>query len=234
MLSLVMFLMPAVSMAGRDYGNNRGDRGRDGNDSERNVRVSSHNSATITNNVNSRANTGGNWAGGSYGGDAGSGGDIEAGKNGDVDGAGTGAGGNGGGSSDGGQITTGPALTETLVVNAANSNNTRVSDDCGCEDNRGDREVNVRVRSNNNATVTNNVDSRANTGRNNAEGSHAGDGGHGGDIEAGHWDGDVDDSGTGRGGNGGNSGFGGTVITSGAGTSTAVVTVLNRNVTRVR
>src|SRR5690606_21577895 len=125
-LSLAMFLMPAVSLADWSRG------------SERDVRVRNYNYARISNHVDSSANTGGNWAGGSEGGDGGNGGDAEAGKWGDVEDTGTGNGGNGGASDAGGAVTTGNASTDTDVWNVANSNDTRVTDDCGCDDDDSD------------------------------------------------------------------------------------------------
>lgn len=219
-LSLALFLVPSVSMASWWR-------------ADRDVRVTNENEAKIFNMVESRSNTGQNFAGGSDGGNGGDSGEVEADGGGAyVEHVGTGNGGNGGSSSDGGLITTGTASTDTNILNMANSSDTRVVDDLEDEDRAN---VDVRISNKNRAHVFNAVSSRSHTGENFAVGSDGGNGGDSGDVEAdGDWGAGVERSGTGHGGHGGDAGVGGTVMTGDAYTSTNVVTVFNRNVTRVR
>jgi hypothetical protein len=201
-----------------------------GNDS-----VVNDNNANVTNDVNASANTGGNMAGGSYGGTGGRGGDIaNSGDN--VDKVRTGRGGNGGSSGSGGVVQTGEALSTSLVTTRANINDT-VINRCACPDaetgeESGSEEGHARVRNTNRADVMNTVDADADSGDNEALGSYAGAGSRGGDVS--NDGGDVDESNTGNGGTGGNSGVGGTVITSRADALSNVTTVTNRNVSRIR
>jgi hypothetical protein len=227
-LSLVAFLAPAAAFAG--HYSVRVDRG---------VNVDNRNTADIRNTVNSTANTGHNWAGGSQAGSGGSSGDINTGSKGEVENSGTGHGGHGGSSYDGGFVQTGNAATETLVLNEANENYTLIKDDCKCVPDVLDRRHKTvrwddwtNVDNRNTADIRNTVNSTANTGHNSAGGSQAGSGGSSGDINAGY-KGEVEKSGTGHGGHGGRSGVGGEVRTGTALTSTEVVTIVNRNVTRV-
>jgi len=97
------------------------------------VRVRLHNSAFLMNSIRTKADTGDNYADGSYAGSGGNGGDIEnEGGDGDdnadqeVDDATTGSGGNGGTSSDGGSVLTGAATSRTNLVNLVNSRLVRV------------------------------------------------------------------------------------------------------------
>ena len=93
------------------------------------------------------------------------------------------------------------------------------------------------IKNGNMAFVSNHVFAGSNTGRNFADGSYGGSGGDGGDIRNGDVrsddGGDVRDSSTGRGGDGGNGAAGGMIV---SGNATTVVTVLNdvnRNMTDV-
>jgi len=115
------------------------------------VRVRTHDFAFVGNRAMTAANSGDNSALGSYGGDAGAGGDIdnaddrghggghqnsdtkENGGNGgdtdadqEVDDSTTGAGGNGGTSDAGGSVLTGAATTRASIVNLVNSNRIRI------------------------------------------------------------------------------------------------------------
>ena len=86
----------------------------------------------------------------------------------------------------------------------------------------------------NNGTVVNGVGALADTGYNGADGSMGGEGGMGGDVDNTGEEQEVDDTTTGMGGMGGNGSDGG-LITSGMSESHAdVMTVVNRNVTRIR
>lgn len=228
-LSLVAFLAPAAVFA-NGWSSVRIDR---------DVRVTNNNSAHISNTVTSSANTGHNWAGGSYAGSGGSGGNINSGHGGEVENSWTGWGGHGGSSGTGGLVETGDAITEVVVLNEANDNETEVADDCKCISGvlKNDYDKvrwydRVTVNSSNTAHVHNKITSSANTGHNGADGSYGGSGGTGGSINSGP-KGEVEDSGTGWGGHGGNSGLGGAVLTGHAFTSTGVATIVNRNVTRV-
>jgi hypothetical protein len=202
-----------------------------GNDSVVNDNVSN-----VTNTVDAHANSGDNTADGSYGGNGGRGGDIaNSGDN--VDKSRTGRGGNGGTSGEGGLIQTGEAVASSIVTTRANVNDT-VIDRCACVDadngdeENGSEDGHARVRNTNRATVNNGVDATADSGTNDAQGSYAGVGGRGGDLS--NSGGDVDESNTGVGGTGGNSGAGGTVSTSRADALSDVLTVTNRNVSRIR
>ena len=91
------------------------------------VRVRTHNSAFLMNSIRTKADTGDNYADGSYAGSGGNGGDIEnEGGDGDdnadqeVDDATTGSGGNGGTSSDGGSVLTGAADARSELTNIVN------------------------------------------------------------------------------------------------------------------
>lgn len=119
----------------------------------------------------------------------------------------------------GGFISTGDAVAVSEVTNLVNSNKTKISRDCGC---KGD----IDVTSSNSASVSNTLDTKAKTGGNDANGGDAkvkkssnnesryhhhssnngeANGGHGGEI----WTGD-------------------------ALSSSAVVNVVNSNVTRIK
>jgi hypothetical protein len=217
--------------------------GSTGNDT-----VANDNSAHVDNVVGSSANSGYNEAGGSYGGNGGRGGDITN-RGDDIDDSSTGSGGNGGSSVDGsnsgagGFVSSGSASAVSVVTNRVNRNNSTI-DRCACN---GDESGHARVRNDNSATVDNIVgvgggdgDYRetlgtgANSGYNEADGSHGGTGGRGGDLDnrfgGEETDRDIDNSRTGNGGTAGNSGTGGTVN---SGTASASNDVFNRvNVNR--
>jgi len=205
--------------------------------------VINDNEATVMNRVSSHANTGGNYASGSYGGDGGDAGNIHGG---DVNQSTTGNGGDGGDASTGGTIFTGNAYATTSFNNEVNSNTT-IIDRCACDNDGccdGGHDV---VYNRNRAIVVNDVSSYANTGDNMADGSYAGRGGDGGSInpyegpvirilddgEEYNDDGRVDESITGEGGAGGNGGEGGFVQTGESRSNTVFVNVVNRNLTRI-
>ncbi len=85
------------------------------------------------------------------------------------------------------------------------------------------------VRNNNSAFVMNRVSANSNTGGNYAGGSYAGNGGDGGAISGE----EVDESSTGNGGNGGDSGIGGTVITGNAYSNVNAYNEVNSNRTLI-
>lgn len=195
------------------------------------------------------ADTGGNSADGSYAGDGGRGGDIRNDGD-DVDDSTTGRGGAGGDSGPGGYIETGDATAEAGAMILVNSNVTRINR-CACDD---AQEGHTLVINANRGSVGNLVLAHADTGDNRAGGSEAGDGGRGGDIRNGEWEpkgdiilkgepngqpngdheaGDVDDSATGNGGAGGDSGLGATIVTGDAESRALAFIALNRNDTRI-
>lgn len=200
--------------------------------------VVNSNSAFVGNHVSAGANTGGNYAGGADGGDGGDGGDIKN-RGDDVINSSTGRGGNGGdaGVNSGGVVQTGNAGATAGVVNVVNTNDTTI-DNCGCEpeEENGDGHEFTMVKNRNRAIVLNGVSAGANTGDNKAKGADGGEGGDGGDIKNkdGEEDGDVINSHTGAGGNGGASGEGGLVFTGHAGSTAGAINIVNRNVTRIR
>ena len=217
--------------------------------------VMNENEGEAINMVGADSNSGGNLAGGSMGGDGGEGGDMEN-EGGDIRRSHTGAGGNGGSSSDGGIVTSGEAGAEAAGLNLVNTNYTEV-DDCACEDEEEengaavDSQLNgpepgpemccgdiVIVRNSNRHLGENMVGARANSGDNMAMGSYAGDGGEGGEMEnesENECNGqDIEGSSTGAGGTGGNSGFGGDVMTGPSHSRALGVNVLGTNITRIR
>ena len=217
--------------------------------------ISLHSGAIVMNHTQTAANTGNNFADGSYAGAGGNGGDID--NNGgeqDVEGATTGNGGSGGNAGLGGAVQTGDALAVSSIANTVNSNVVRV-DDCECDGTLG----RVRVRTHDFAFVGNRAMTAANSGDNDALGSYGGDAGAGGDIENGNdrghggghhnddvkengdggngdsdADQEVDDSTTGVGGNGGASDAGGSVLTGTATTRASIVNLVNSNTIRIR
>ena len=199
------------------------ERGSDGNDT-----VTNNNSAMVSNNIVIGANTGGNWAGGSYGGEGGDGGDVVNGDDGDVEDSNTGRGGAGGDAAEGGTIISGDISMDLEVTNRVNYNLTEI-DRCACS---GEGDGDVRVRNINSALVANSTLAMANTGLNDAEGSYGGEGGDGGDI-INNEDGDVEDSNTGNGGNAGAGGAGGFVQTGNSEVRTSLVNRINENITRI-
>ena len=241
-IALGLFAIPSALATGGGHWGGGGD----------DVTVVNNNNASIFNGVLTVADTGDNSADGYEGGDGGEGGDTgnanggykggDGGTTGDADG------GDGGEGGLGGLIITGNAYAGTAVLNDINSNKTVVNS-CGCEDDGwgwgGD---DVTVRNNNTAHVTNLVGTIADTGDNNADGYEGGDGSEGGDTGnanggAGgghHWWWGGSDGGNGGttgeadGGAGGEGGWGGQIQTGNAAAETAVVNVVNRNVTRIR
>lgn len=242
--------------------------------------VENYNEAEVINDVTTIANTGGNFADGSYAGSGGDGGDIRLGDrdrdnhggpfpgpvavqsfdnhyDGDdsenkVEESTTGDGGAGGNAGTGGTVITGNANAYSNLTNDINSNDTEV-DRCACdedgeplsEDSIEDlaedapeyflHNDDVTVRSRNRAMLANSLYTKANTGKNDALGSYAGEGGSGGDIALGDGDeNEVDESNTGMGGIGGDSGEGGLVQSGEAYSETTVVNTVNRNLTRIR
>jgi hypothetical protein len=214
-------------------------------DDDGNTTVNNNNSANVQNNVDVSANSGANHASTGGTGNGGDSGDLEneneAGSDhNDVVGSGSGDAGNGG-DTNGSTILTGNAEAGALVYNDVNSNRTSV-DRCGCEDLDGDdddddNDGDVEVRNRNDATVLNTLNVRANTGWNSATTYGAGNGGDSGEVENDNeWfsdHNDVVDSGTGDGGDGGNEN-GSFIDTGNASAGSAVVNIVNRNVTRVR
>ncbi|MCA9361121.1 hypothetical protein KC845_01035 [Candidatus Kaiserbacteria bacterium] len=233
-----------------------------GNGDDNDIRVSSSNTANVSNTVKVEAETGDNDANGGDGDEGGNGGDAKG------EGNNTGgAGGNGGDGARGGVIITGTATAYASLYNEINSNQTRVKDSCGCNDRNYDvrslfgrrggddgDDNDVKVESSNNATVNNNVEVEAETGDNDANGGDGDEGGNGGDAEnkGGHdrdskdlrrggfnffwWmnEDEDDNSNTGgKGGNGGNGGEGGDIATGNADASTDVKNFVNRNQTRI-
>ena len=195
------------------------------------VRVKNSNKAKVKNDIEAKANTGKNDAGGAQGGNGGNSGSVTNSGD-DAEGNTTGAGGNGGnanGLGSGGYVTTGNATANAGAVNVVNRNLTRVSADCGCE---GD----VKVKNKNRAKVRNYVDAKANTGKNWAGGAKGGNGGTSGGVDNsnGEEDADAKNNTTGKGGNGGASSEGGWVETGNARADAFAENVVNRNKTRVR
>lgn len=200
-LSVFAAATPAFAWGGHNGGSNSTDNS---------VVITVSNKAEVVNTTSAKASTGGNWAGGSEGGDGeeagngGNGGDAEgAGKgdnNGGVGGEG-GNGGNGGNGGAGGLITTGNAEANAGTMNTVNTTDIEVEQaDCGCaqtsgkKHKRGNRTTvdnTVEVGVSNSGGVTNTTDAYAKTGYNDAEGSEGGDGddagngGNGGNAEEG-------------------------------------------------
>ena len=203
--------------------------------------VINDNKGVAINLVSAEANTGGNFADGSYGGEGGDGGDMEN-EGGDIRRSHTGAGGNGGTALDGGIITTGDANAQAGAINVVNTNYTEI-DRCACqEENCCEDECcedecccNLDlVHNSNRAIAFNGVRARANTGENAAMGSYGGEGGEGGEIENEGEGGDIAGSSTGIGGTGGNSGYGGDVMTGRSDARALGVNIVNTNITRIR
>jgi hypothetical protein len=209
--------------------------------------VMNMNEAGVSNRIEVRSATGENWAGGSYGGNGGDGGDIrngefnlvrvnggndcDQGNDGDVEDSTTGNGGSGGAASAGGAVMSGNASAVANVSNTANSNRTLI-DRCACvEEDECDCGRDA-VISFNRLGLANDGNVRAYTGENDAEGSYGGEGGQGGDI-GNSGDGDIEESMTGTGGNGNAGGEGGLVQTGQSNSRLELVNVFNRNITRV-
>jgi len=192
-----------------------------------NVDVTNTNSANVSNDVDVSSSTGGNDADGGSGSTAGDGGDVNY----SDDNNSAGNGGNGGNGGDGGVIVTGDAYADALVTNDLNYNRTRV-ELCGCEEDSEDGDVSVS--NDNGASVSNNVDVRAKTGYNVADGGDAsececGAAGDGGDVTY-----SDDDNSAGDGGDNGDAGWGGLISTGSATSFATVFNTVNTNVTRIR
>lgn len=279
LLALGFYMAPALAEGGdHPECNNLCDGG------DINVNVESN--ASVGNSIYTKANTGKNDANGGDGGDgggAGSGGGsggnggnggyagyaflVENGGNGGAGGdAGDGGdGGDGGLGGDGGVITTGNARALSTITNKLNWTLVEVDDQCACDDllylfpfkKKGD--VNVNVRSN--ANAQNDIETKANTGKNDADGGDGGEGGHGGNGDGdGGNGGDGGDAGEeygyewfvpsaeanggnggaggdagdgGDGGDGAGAGWGGLIQTGDADAESHILNVLNRHVVRV-
>jgi hypothetical protein len=200
------------------------------------------NRGTIVNETEADASTGGNWAGGSYGGNGGNAGDVEAygGGNFSNGGASTGNGGNGGNAGPGGLVNTGNASATAVSENDANGTEVELDAD-------GDMNSSLITILINNLrggacdregcppsnTIENSTKARARTGGNYADGSYGGDGGDAGDVEPG--DGSYQNGGaeTGSGGNGGDGGIGGTINSGNAEATSAALNILNRVIVRI-
>lgn len=197
------------------------------------TKVKNYNTATVGNYLKVKADTGDNHAGGSTGGDGGSGGDIEnSGTDQDVDKSSTGNGGNGGSASDGGLITTGSATAWGKIKNVVNKNDTEINR-CTCNGDKDKIEGNDKVKNENTATVGNEGKVKADTGDNHADGSEGGAAGNAGDIENTGGEQDVDESHTGSGGAGGAGALGGLVVTGPSDASGEIVNIVNKNITRI-
>ncbi|OGG57859.1 hypothetical protein A2765_06625 [Candidatus Kaiserbacteria bacterium RIFCSPHIGHO2_01_FULL_56_24] len=217
------------------------------------IKIETKNSGKITNVTSSKADTGDNYAGGSYGGDGGNGGDVEAeaeagddyksdaSANGNNGGALAGDGGNGGNASFGGTVKTGDATSVADTQNGLNS--TEVDLDV-----KGDMNSTVLKVEADNAEecgcneIKNDTKSRARTGDNRAKGSYGGDGGRGGEIEAeaeADGDGDAEANGNnggavaGNGGTGGSGDAGGLVETGEADSTSGTINLLNTLLVRL-
>lgn len=244
--TLAMVVALTVAMPASAYWSPRSS----GDDND--IKVSVNNSAQVTNTVQVNAKTGGNTANGGDGEEGGNGGDAEG--SGDNMG---GNGGNGGSGALGGLVQTGDAVAYATLMNDVNTVKTRVTDSCGCDNDRpsyrtpsfhqqqGSDDNDIRVRLSNDASLMNNVGVDAKTGGNVANGGDGEEGGNGGDAENegnrhqsrmmmpffGFWS--SDDNTGGNGGTGGSGGVGGELYTGKATSGADVVNVVNRTVTRV-
>jgi hypothetical protein len=114
-------------------------------------------------------------------------------------------------------ITTGNATAKSEVSNFVNTNDVRVTSDCGCSSRRGSSETEAEVK--NRADIKNDVDTEAKTGYNDANGGRARSKAKTSD------DGDADSEAKG--------GFA-DILTGDAKAKAEVVNVVNSNVVRVR
>lgn len=207
------------------------------------INVSSE--ASVSNNVSVEADTGDNDAHGSSGGRGGDGGDAYRGDGGD--------GGDAGSGGDGGDVTTGDATAIGTINNDVNRTDIRV-EDCGCDEEEDevievltrlnifdDNDRTLRVATNLDADVRNNLSVEAETGNNEVDGGRGGSGGDGGDVRRDNnrswlnWLLLFEDDSTSGGdaGNGGPGGDGGTVNSGDALADGLVDNVVNRTVIRV-
>lgn len=197
------------------------------------INVTSTNSASVLNAVVVGANTGYNVVAGGETGNGGNGGDATGKK------ANGGHGGTTGSSNNEALIATGNAAAIGTVNNSVNSNRTKVTKDCGCE-NRKSKGGDVTVTSQNEAEVGNILGVETNTGENAVLGGTTGNAGNGGAASASShswskWNNHQNKGGA-NGGHGGNTGGTNNVAVVLTGESVAdglVVNVVNRNVTRV-
>ncbi len=187
------------------------------NNSDINVNVT--NGAYVKNDVDTTASTGGNDANGGDAGNTTTGGNV---KNSDDDNtAGNTSNANGG---TGGTILTGDAVATSLVGNDVNSNKVKITVGCGCENNVDDINVNL----NNGAKVKNYVDTKAKTGKNDANGGSAGNNTTGGNVKY------SDDNNTAGNTSNANAGSGGIIVTGWADSLSTVVNTVNSNIVRIR
>lgn len=235
--AFALFAQPASAERGGD--NNH--RGGGGDKTEIEVE---NKETTVKNDVSVTANTGGNSADGGDGGRGGDGGDASRGAG--------GHGGHGGFGADGGLIETGVATAYGTVANDVNSTNIEV-EACGCDEDpildrfarffhfNDSEKLEIEIE-NKDTEVKTDLDVRANTGRNYADGGDGARGGHGGDA--------LSDRGpmklwklwlfmdqapntAGHGGHGATGGAGGSVISGEAYADGLVTNVVNRSVVRV-
>lgn len=192
------------------------------------------NEAIVSNNVEAVVNTGENTADGSFAGNGGNGGAILNRNSEDSSGI-SGNGGDGGNSGEGGTVITGDATVITEINNTINSNRTSLKKRCysDCCDGCGAINVDNIAVNLNSARLSNSVAAQANTGINTAIGSYGGAGGEGGMLITPAENEDQDVS-TGQGGSGGCSSPGGLIQSGSAVTSTSIVNIANRNLTRIR
>lgn len=219
-LSMIAFVNPAAA-----YGQNHGS-----NDSD--IEVTNSNTASVMNTVVVDSNTGGNMVAGGNTGKGGNGGDA-SGKN-----ARAGHGGTSGSTNNEAAIGTGNAAAIGTVKNEINSNRTKVSTNCGCE-NSGKKIGDIKVNNSNSSAVGNTVGVLANTGLNAVTGGTTGKGGNGGDASGSSYSWSKwanHNQGAAKGGHGGNTGSTNNtavVVTGESVADSLVVNVVNRNVTRV-
>lgn len=201
------------------------------------IKIEVDNNGSIDNTTKAKAETGGNWAGGSKGGRGGSGGDVEVDGSGDYNngGADAGNGGNGANANTGGLVTTGDANADAGTVNSLNT--TDVEIDLYGEDMNSSK-VKLDVDNGDRCECESNIDNttraRARTGGNSADGSEGGKGGSGGEIEVdGNGDNNNGGASAGNGGTGGTGGLGGEVWTGEANANAGTVNVLNAVLARI-
>lgn len=205
-------------------------------DVDNDVKITISNNGVVLNSTTAESDTGGNWAGGSYGGNgayggnAGSGGDADAEADadyGDADAEANGGeggyggnGGNGGNGGLGGTVQTGDAEANAGTENVVNVNDISV-EGCGCNDvdlddleDFYDVDVNVdneiELDVENNGAVLNATHAYARTGWNAADGSYGGNGDDAGNgSSGGDADADADSSDEGDADADANGGYGG-------------------------
>ncbi len=182
-----------------------------GSEEDNSVYIKVSNSGSISNTTTAKADTGDNYAGGSYGGNGGTAGDGGKGGRAEVDGGmswcgecgsstdssaeggngGTGGSAHGGDAGNGGYVVTGNATAEAGSANELN-NVDIVVEGCGCEEDENDcacippwfrRDVDnsVTIKVYNSGEIENETEAKADTGDNKAKGSEGGNGGTAGD-----------------------------------------------------